>query len=219
MDEQSSNAPEDEVCDEGSHGQNFFASVVLTVNMVLGAGVVGLPYAFFHAGAWLSVACMTLATLFATATMGYIVEVSAWTALYKNGGEQGAMYSDDHGQEDCGRLEGARSIRRGTESERVGRSDGERRTERGREARAEEGRGRCEPKAAGEHEGAGVTEDQDENSARESARAEGDIMKRTNLEWRANEKFEISEMCGVFLGLRVRRLVEVLPFRYTIRHS
>jgi hypothetical protein len=30
MDEQSSNAPEDEVCDEGSHGQNFFASVVLT---------------------------------------------------------------------------------------------------------------------------------------------------------------------------------------------
>lgn len=219
MDEQRSNAPEDEVCDEGSHGQNFFASVVLTVNMVLGAGVVGLPYAFFHAGAWLSVVCMTLATLFATATMGYIVEVSAWTALYKNGGEQGAMYSDDHGQEDCGRLEGARSIRRGTESERVGRSDGERRAERGREARAEEGRGRCEPKAAGEHEGGGVTEDQDENSARESARAEGDIMKRTNLEWRANEKFEISEMCGVFLGLRVRRLVEVSLFRYTTRHS
>ena len=27
----------------------------LTVNMVMGAGVVGLPYAFFHAGAWVSI--------------------------------------------------------------------------------------------------------------------------------------------------------------------
>jgi len=35
-------------------GQSFMASVVLNVNMVLGAGVVGLPYAFFHAGACLA---------------------------------------------------------------------------------------------------------------------------------------------------------------------
>ena len=35
---------------EQETGANFFMSVVLTVNMVVGAGVVGLPFAFFHAG-------------------------------------------------------------------------------------------------------------------------------------------------------------------------
>jgi amino acid permease len=35
---------------EQQSGRGFFTSVVLTVNMVMGAGVVGLPYAFFHAG-------------------------------------------------------------------------------------------------------------------------------------------------------------------------
>ena len=36
--------------EEQQSGRGFFTSVVLTVNMVMGAGVVGLPYAFFHAG-------------------------------------------------------------------------------------------------------------------------------------------------------------------------
>ena len=45
---------------------------MFSVNMVLGAGVVGLPYAFYHAGAWLSLAIMVGATLMSSATMGYI---------------------------------------------------------------------------------------------------------------------------------------------------
>mmetsp|Transcript_4742 Transcript_4742/g.11294 ORF Transcript_4742/g.11294 Transcript_4742/m.11294 type:complete len:533 (+) Transcript_4742:149-1747(+) len=46
--------------------------------MVMGAGVVGLPYAFFHAGAWVSCLTLGLATIVAVITMGYIVEVCGW---------------------------------------------------------------------------------------------------------------------------------------------
>lgn len=58
-------------------GLSTFSAVVMNVNMVIGAGVVGLPYAFYHAGAWLSIAALLAATLMASATMGYLVEVLA----------------------------------------------------------------------------------------------------------------------------------------------
>eukprot|EP00288_Rhodomonas_lens_P007227 CAMPEP_0177723686 /NCGR_PEP_ID=MMETSP0484_2-20121128/18339_1 /TAXON_ID=354590 /ORGANISM="Rhodomonas lens, Strain RHODO" /LENGTH=112 /DNA_ID=CAMNT_0019236127 /DNA_START=50 /DNA_END=385 /DNA_ORIENTATION=+ len=62
-------------------GLSTFSAVVMNVNMVIGAGVVGLPYAFYHAGAWLSIAALLAATLMASATMGYLVEVMAWCEL------------------------------------------------------------------------------------------------------------------------------------------
>ncbi|EKX41225.1 hypothetical protein GUITHDRAFT_52232, partial [Guillardia theta CCMP2712] len=49
-------------------------ATILTVNMVVGAGVVGLPYAFYHAGAVISLISMFIATVMSAMTMGYLVE-------------------------------------------------------------------------------------------------------------------------------------------------
>lgn len=54
---------------------------------LLSAGVVGLPYAFFHAGAVVSCVCLFLATIMAWITMGYIVEVCAWCQGWISEGE------------------------------------------------------------------------------------------------------------------------------------
>ena len=64
--------------DSPEEGVGLFVAFVFTVNMVIGAGIVGLPYAFFHAGAFFSLACLVSATVMAVTTMGYILEVSGW---------------------------------------------------------------------------------------------------------------------------------------------
>ena len=56
----------------------LFVTFAFTVNMAMGAGIVGLPFAFYHAGAIFSLVCLVIATLMAITTMGYIVEVSGW---------------------------------------------------------------------------------------------------------------------------------------------
>jgi hypothetical protein len=64
--------------DVPEQGFGLFVSFVFTVNMVTGAGIVGLPYAFYHAGAIFSLTCPVLATMMAMVTLGYIVEVAGW---------------------------------------------------------------------------------------------------------------------------------------------
>jgi hypothetical protein len=185
-------------------GRSFFTSVVLTVNMVLGAGVVGLPYAFFHAGAWLSLVCMITATLMSTgshwrgracagcaqrgcvlnrtcacrrcaATMGYIVETSAWARLYlsdeaRAGESAGAAEDDEHAASrspDLPLEEGGSSAPQSTAAA----------------AEAE----------AGEQE-AGVLWERVERRAG----------------FARNESVEtMSEMCGIFLSTPARRFLEV----------
>jgi hypothetical protein len=63
---------------EPEEGFGLFVSFAFTVNMVIGAGIVGLPFAFYHAGAIFSLICLVVATLMAVTTMGYIVEVAGW---------------------------------------------------------------------------------------------------------------------------------------------
>ena len=69
-------------------GFGLFVSFAFTVNMVIGAGIVGLPFAFYHAGAIFSLVCLVLATLMAVTTMGYIVEVAGWCEGWVSANEQ-----------------------------------------------------------------------------------------------------------------------------------
>uniref|UniRef100_A0A7S0XV53 Amino acid transporter transmembrane domain-containing protein n=2 Tax=Hemiselmis andersenii TaxID=464988 RepID=A0A7S0XV53_HEMAN len=91
----------------GREGFGSHVAFALTINMVMGAGVVGLPYAFFHAGAWVSCLILALATVIAVITMGYIVEVcgwcEGWTAESELDEEDRCLtLDDDQGDESAG---------------------------------------------------------------------------------------------------------------------
>ena len=147
---------------------------------ILGAGVVGLPYAFYHAGAWLSVVCMVVATLMASATMGYIFETSAWASLYLSTTSSSAVSDDATAQrrEPSVEEEGGEGDRGGSEGDNVG--------------------------DVGVEEIAGPGRD----AERERIGWPG---------WEVERRaFEISELCGIFLGRRARRAFEVCLFCYTM---
>ena len=147
---------------------------------ILGAGVVGLPYAFYHAGAWLSVVCMVVATLMASATMGYIIETSAWASLYMSTTSSSAVSDDATAQrrEPSVEEEGGEGDRGGSEGDNVG--------------------------DVGVEEIAGPGRD----AERERIGWPG---------WEVERRaFEISELCGIFLGRRARRAFEVCLFCYTM---
>eukprot|EP00285_Hemiselmis_virescens_P014649 CAMPEP_0173395124 /NCGR_PEP_ID=MMETSP1356-20130122/31009_1 /TAXON_ID=77927 ORGANISM="Hemiselmis virescens, Strain PCC157" /NCGR_SAMPLE_ID=MMETSP1356 /ASSEMBLY_ACC=CAM_ASM_000847 /LENGTH=525 /DNA_ID=CAMNT_0014353765 /DNA_START=27 /DNA_END=1604 /DNA_ORIENTATION=+ len=133
--------------------------------MVMGAGVVGLPYAFFHAGAWVSCLTLALATCVAVITMGYIVEVygwcEGWTAESEREEEDRCLTIED--QEEWAEPPSVRTAAVGI-------------------AREENGSTRRVGKPAGPH----------------------------MFHIDSHRRFELTEMCGLFLGGRTRVLMEVL---------
>uniref|UniRef100_A0A7S4KJB9 Amino acid transporter transmembrane domain-containing protein n=1 Tax=Guillardia theta TaxID=55529 RepID=A0A7S4KJB9_GUITH len=150
-----------------SEGFGFATATILTVNMVVGAGVVGLPYAFYHAGAVISLISMFIATVMSAMTMGYLVEVSAW-----------AHYMVKH---TAGREE-----RTGEEGE---------------------GGSRGRDDAIAELP-SDVTElDAGPSSSKHEARPAVD---------REVAMYEMSELCGIFLGGYGRKLFELCLLLYTI---
>merc|ERR1712086_620358 len=56
---------------------SVFASYVLVVNFVFGAGVLGIPYALSHAGIVMSAVMLTLMSILSGVSMIWIVEACA----------------------------------------------------------------------------------------------------------------------------------------------
>jgi len=133
---------------------------------------VGLPYAFFHAGAWLATACMVVSTLMASATMGYLVEASAWCGYYHIHHLNKAPTA-------------SRVLASGETGDRTGGGE-------------EEGGWRWEDEGGGE----GGEEEGGEKAKQRAGWEQVDL------------DYEISEVCGLFLGLPARRLLEISLFCY-----
>mmetsp|Transcript_3051 Transcript_3051/g.7186 ORF Transcript_3051/g.7186 Transcript_3051/m.7186 type:complete len:560 (-) Transcript_3051:164-1843(-) len=64
--------------DDDEEGVSALATVSMTVNSIIGGGILGLPFAFYASGAWLALGCLTLSTIICAITCGYLVEVLGW---------------------------------------------------------------------------------------------------------------------------------------------